>query len=459
MTSLLSLPKPALFSLFGALGCLAGALAAEPVLLANRPEPAAPAHPRGPELNAVPGGSMLFPPQVAERLNLAGARPGAIEIALSWNSIDDLDLHCLEPIGSWRSQNHIFFGNKRSPSGGELDVDRNVSPPFSEQPVEHITWSESAAAVGHHAVRVELFKKRTSAGPIPFQIYIKHGDGLTTFESELSGEGEIAEFTFDHSPLHLAPSAPPVRTAGDWLAAIAMVGVWSAFLAGGLGAALTAGQSKVVRRCWPPIKSLGQASGASALAGALAGGASQASFGALGLEGSTLLLAQCAAWALLGAVLGAVISRVVPNLPPTRAALAGGVAGILGGAALVFLSAGQGGTSGRIIGAMLLGMAIGLMVAVAEAFFVEGSLRVVWAPKEESRIGLGARPISIGSAPDCDLRLPAGRYAPLVGTVAITNGRIAFHDRATGAEHPLKGGSRLEFGSIVAIVEAKSRTP
>jgi hypothetical protein len=459
MNSLLSLPKPALFSLFGALGCLAGALAAEPVLVAGSPEPAAPADPRGPEPTAVAGGSMLFPPQVAARLDLAGARPGAIEIALSWNSIDDLDLHCLEPNASWRSQGHIFFGDKRSPAGGELDVDRNVSEPLTEQPVEHITWSESAAAVGHHAVRVVFFKKRTSDGPVPFQLFIKHGDRLVTFEKEMKDEGEVADFAFDHAPPHMPQSEPPVRNSGDGLAATAMVGVWTAFLAGGLGATLTVGQSRVVRRCWPSIRSLGKALGASVLAGVLAGGVSQAIFGALGLEGSTLLLAQCAAWALLGAVLGAVISRVVPNLPPARAALAGGVAGMLGGAALVFLSAGLGGTFGRIIGATLLGMAIGLMVAVAEAFFVEGSLRVVWAPKEESRMGLGARPIAIGSGPQCDLRLPADRYPPLVGTIVIMNGRIAFHDRATGAEHPLKDGSRLEFGSIVAIVDAKSRAP
>lgn len=455
-----SLPKPALFALFGALGCVAGALVMEPVLLLNHPEPLAPTDARVEEPAPVAGGSMLFPPQVAERLSLAGARPGAIEIALSWNSVDDLDLHCLEPGGGWESRHHISYLNKRSPSGGELDIDRNASDPLSEQPVEHITWSESAAAVGNHSVRVTLYMKRTNAGPIPFKLYAKFGDRMESFERELGAQGETAEFNFVHAPpTRTPPTQATARSASLRMTDIALVSLWSALLAAGLGAALAAGQSKVVRRCWPPIRSFTQSIGLCALAGAIAGGASQAAFGALGMQGTFLSCAQCAAWALLGAALGAVISRVVPNLPPRKAALAGAVAGLVGGAALVFLSAGGGGTFGRLVGAALLGMAIGVMVAAAEAYFSECSLRVVWAPREVSRIGLGSRAVSIGSGPECDLRLPASRYAALVGKVVVTNGRIAFHDQASGAQHPLKDGSRLEFGSIVAIVEAKSRLP
>ncbi len=68
---------------------------------------------------------------------------------------------------------------------------------------------------------------------------------------------------------------------------------------------------------------------------------------------------------------GAVSSFVGPNRPPDRDAHAGGSAGLLGGAAPVFVVAGHAGTPARVIGAMLLGeaIAIGLMVAVAEAFF------------------------------------------------------------------------------------------
>ncbi len=91
---------PVLFSLFGALGCSTGSLTVEPVLVANRPEPAAPADSRWPEPTVVERGSMLFPPQAAARPVLAGARPDEIEIALSWNAIDGHDLHCLKPNGS-----------------------------------------------------------------------------------------------------------------------------------------------------------------------------------------------------------------------------------------------------------------------------------------------------------------------------------------------------------------------
>ena len=67
------------------------------------------------------GGGSAFSTEMQDRLAAAGAKKGAIEVALSWENTNDLDLHVIDPDGA-----RVWFGNKISPSGGELDVDRNV---------------------------------------------------------------------------------------------------------------------------------------------------------------------------------------------------------------------------------------------------------------------------------------------------------------------------------------------
>ena len=57
-----------------------------------------------------------FPAEVARRLQREHAEAGDIEVALSWNNHNDLDLHCVEPDGG-----EIQFSHKGSKSGGKLD--------------------------------------------------------------------------------------------------------------------------------------------------------------------------------------------------------------------------------------------------------------------------------------------------------------------------------------------------
>ena len=72
--------------------------------------------------------------ELGKRLRAAGAKVGKLTCSLSWDTIDDLDLHCKTPSGE-----HIYWNNKRGTKcGGCLDIDMNASERHLEQhPVEN----------------------------------------------------------------------------------------------------------------------------------------------------------------------------------------------------------------------------------------------------------------------------------------------------------------------------------
>jgi hypothetical protein len=75
---------------------------------------------------------------------------GDVQVTLRWDSSADLDLHVIDPWGD-----EIFFGQKWSESGGELDVDANANcdtQPYS--PVENIYWPTGGAPSGTYQVYV-----------------------------------------------------------------------------------------------------------------------------------------------------------------------------------------------------------------------------------------------------------------------------------------------------------------
>jgi len=92
-----------------------------------------------------------------------GAKIGPVTVSLLWNTTDDIDLYVTSPLGDT-----VYYGNKISYSGGELDVDRQVDT-FVVNPVENIYWDNPPR--GTYTVKVNMYRKRTS-GSVPIQVRV-----------------------------------------------------------------------------------------------------------------------------------------------------------------------------------------------------------------------------------------------------------------------------------------------
>lgn len=120
---------------------------------------------------------------IAERVKKQGGRvEGAqLRVSLSWFNFDDLDLHIHEPPGRGAAsvRDHIFFGNKRGWTGGELDVDMNAGGPRSREAVENAVWMKTIPN-GAYRVVVNNFCKRESID-VGFVVEVENGGKISHF--------------------------------------------------------------------------------------------------------------------------------------------------------------------------------------------------------------------------------------------------------------------------------------
>lgn len=107
-------------------------------------------------------------------------------------------------------------------------------------------------------------------------------------------------------------------------------------------------------------------------------------------------------WSILGSLLGLGLSLFIPNLNRRHALVAGAASGVAG--ALLYLTVGAylGGGVSRLIGALALGFAMGLMLVVAEVACREHWLEVAYAPNDRRTINLGPQAVTIGAAASHD---------------------------------------------------------
>ncbi len=76
---------------------------------------------------------------------------GDVQIALTWSTPSDLDLHVVGP-----DSTEIYYANRSSPSGGVLDLDSNAACEAGTGN-ENVTWPTGHAPSGTYTVRVDEY--------------------------------------------------------------------------------------------------------------------------------------------------------------------------------------------------------------------------------------------------------------------------------------------------------------
>ncbi|MDW8052757.1 MAG: DUF2135 domain-containing protein [Armatimonadota bacterium] len=294
--------------------------------------------------------------EIVQRLERVGAQFGDPQFSLAWNNRNDLDLHVIDPAG-----NHIWFRQRSSPTGGELDVDANADRSrLTTNPVENIYWPPGGAPEGTYVVYVHHYANHGDPDPTPYTLRITMNGRVREFQGSLSYGEESERIVVDPS---VVSSWYPLAAERNYWALVVMAG-WGAAIGLMLALGLRLPQAffpQVERAEFRVERVLGNALGGAAL-GAIAGALGQLAFGWLFSVG--VGFARFVGLVVLGGLLGYGLAHCVPNLPVNPARWAGAIGGALSLWLYQWALANYSDATGRWLVAALLGLAIGLMITI-----------------------------------------------------------------------------------------------
>jgi Ca-activated chloride channel family protein len=240
---------------------------------------------------------------------------------------------------------------------------------------------------------------------------------------------------------------------------------WGLLAACGMSLALVAGQNRYLHRLAftgneAMIAAVGGA--VAGVCGALAGQLLYSLAGAsarlqiIGMMAPvTMPISRIVGWTVMGTLAGWGLSWFVPNLQATRAALGGAIGGAIGGLAFL-VAALTGDLIGALLGAAILGAAIGVMLALVEAAFRQAWLEVHYGGKEVVTVSLGNKPVKIGSdSRACQVYARGAR--PLACQYSLADGQIVYVDFATEKSASVQAGDEREVGGVRVIVRSSQR--
>ena len=120
--------------------------------------------------------------ELMDRLAREGGKSGVVQISLAWDDYNDLDMHVFCPSGE-----RIYFNNRKSECGGELDVDMNVRPK-SKTPIENVVWTDEAPD-GEYKIGVHFYRhhrKRRTKKTCQFRLRVVTYGQAKEYSGELT---------------------------------------------------------------------------------------------------------------------------------------------------------------------------------------------------------------------------------------------------------------------------------
>ena len=448
------LPKPLVFALLAAIGAVAVSLFAEFLPLADQQIGKDGVSQGAPSVIGISE-------DMRQRLDEAGGEEGEIELALSWDNINDIDLHCIDPTG-----HRISHHNPDPPTGGKMDVDANRNRSVATKtPVEHIQWKAGTAPLGEYRVYVHHYERYVvGSDPTKYTVEMKWGRERKTVKGSLTHKLPSGKYPAVQPPpmselTHIFTFENALPEPASALERIYWTALWTALLAMGSTLGLIVGQNHYLRRrlITPREALIGSSRGVGA--GLIAGAISQAFFLVTGDASAAIVeIGRVLAWAILGGLLGLGMAIFVDNLRPLRGMAGGVVGGAVG--ALGFLIVGLliGEVAGRPAGAAIVGFFIGGMIALVDVFFREAWLEVHYSPNEMRTVALGRKPVVIGSdRARCTIIAPGGPGIALRYT--LSDGTISCEDLQASQTDVVQPGDRRSADTLDIRVCAAKPTP
>ncbi len=237
--------------------------------------------------------------------------------------------------------------------------------------------------------------------------------------------------------------------------ALLTTGVWACLIAVGAALGLVVGMNRHLHRGFLSIGDVSKVLFGGVITGLLAGAAGQALFYVLSDVQDIESAGRFVAWALLGLGIGYGMGFFVPNLPKKRAGIAGAIGGVI--AAYGFLELGPmvDDRAGRVLGAAILGLAVGMTTVLVEALYKKAWLVVHWNAKERSTLALGPTPILVGASSEAHVLLAeSDSPVPVMARIMQTENGPRLEDGQTNSARALRDGEVLDYGRIRLQVRA-----
>lgn len=301
-------------------------------------------------------------------------------------------------------------------------------------------------------------------------VAIGTGDANMRYLTELTGDPQLVfpasagnfgeSFAKAEQVLHRGSLVESGSSGLGFWQSLAMLMAWTALLGAGSSLALIAGQNLYLSR--PALNSrewcVGGCGGLAA--GAAAGVIAQTLFSlatavadapAIALLAPILVFAgRFAGWLVLGSLVGRGLACFIPNLAARYAWIGGALGGAVGSVAFVVGSL-AGDTGGRLVGAAILGAMIGMMLALAEVASRSAWLEVYFGGRESVRINLGPDLVKVGSDSRACVVYARGAR-PLAAGYRFADGHVECIDYAAENSSTVAAGHQREIGAVRIVV-------